>query len=279
MRLPDTTLRVERWSVTATPRVGGAPVRLPVAALGAPTARAVVLAHGVGSSARFVAAACAPPLVDDHDAVARLDQRGHGDATPCPDPADHALEAYAVDLGAVVASVPGPVAAVGGISLGGHAAVRAAVPHPRLVALPGWTGPRRLGEGPHAAIADEVRRTGVAALTDRLRVDASLPSWLRATLVTDYDRHDPASLAAALIALDGADGPTQEEVGALAAPRGPGLSLIGWPDDPGHPLAVAGAWAEHAGSPLVRLRLTDLEERLTCLGDAFVSALAAVAPV
>lgn len=278
MRLPATRLPVHRFEVAGAARAHGGRVTLPVAAIGHPSAPAVVLAHGVGSSARFVAAACASPLTEAGYRLVVLDQRGHGDASPCPDPADHALDRYAADLAAVVASVPGEVAAVGGISLGGHAAVRADLPHPRLVALPGWTGARSPGEGPHAVIAAEVRRDGVTALTDRLRRDRAMPAWLRDTLVTDYDRHDPASLAAALLALDGADGPTLEEVGALATPRGPGLTLVAWPDDPGHPLAVAQAWATHAGAPLEQLRVTDPDDRLTRLGDALAAALSACPP-
>lgn len=278
MQLPASRLPVHRWQVAGAPRADGGPVTLPVAAIGHPTAPAVVLAHGVGSSARFVAAACASPLTEAGYRLVVLDQRGHGDATACPAVTDHGLDAYAADLAAVVGSVPGEVAAVGGISLGGHAAVRADLPHPRLVALPGWTGRRAAGEGPHAAIAAEVRRDGVAALTDRLRADATMPTWLRGTLVTDYARHDPASLAAALVALDGADGPSDDEIAALGRPQGPGLAVVAWPDDPGHPLEVARAWAARAGAPLEQLRVTDPDDRLTRFGDALAAALFASPP-
>lgn len=274
--LPSTEHHVRRWTVPGIPRLDGTGVDLPVAAIGRAEAPAVVLAHGVGSSARFLAAAAADPVVEAGHRLVVVDQRGHGDATACPDPDDHALDAYAADLAAVVASVPGPVAAVGGVSLGGHAAVRAALDVPRLLALPAWTGRRVAGEGPHAAIAAEVRATGVAALTDRLRDDAALPGWLRTTLVTDYDRHDPGSLAAALLALDGADGPTEAQVAALRAPAGPGCTLVAWPDDPGHPLEVAQRWARLADAPLTTLDLHDPDERLTRFGDALVAALVAL---
>ncbi len=276
VQLPATHLPVARWTVDGASRRDRTEVSLPVAAIGVGDAPAVVLAHGVGSSGRFVAAACAAPLVEAGYRLVVVDQRGHGGATPCPDPDDHGLDTHASDLRAVVRSVPGEVAVVGGISLGAHAAVRAELPHPRLLALPGWTGPRRAGHGPHAAIAAEVRAHGVASLTDRLRGDDGLPSWLRATLVTDYDRHDPASLAAALVALDGADGPTFAELDALAGPGGPGLTLVAWPDDPGHPLAVAEAWATRTGAPLTRLHLTDPDQRLTRFGEALATALQAL---
>lgn len=270
-----TALPVARWRVAGTPRADGTPVSLPVAQLGRTEHPAVVLAHGVGSSARFVAAACAAPLAVAGYRLVVVDQRGHGDATPCPDPRDHALDAYADDLAAVTDSVPGHVAAVGGVSLGGHAAVRAQIgATARLAALPGWTGPLPLGHGPHAAIAEEVRRDGVAGLTARLRADTAMPRWLRATLLADYPRHPDASLAAALSALDGADGPDRHEIAALAPPQGgPGLAVVGWDGDPGHPWEVAALWAELTATEPARLAITDPEHRLSRFGDAVVAAL------
>lgn len=257
--------------VDGTARADGTPVRLPVTVAGPPDAPAVVLAHGVGSSSRFVVAACAAPLVAAGWRLVAFDQRGHGDATRCPDLADHHLDAYAADLAAVAAAAPGELAAIGGISLGGHAAVRATVDLPRLVCLPAWSGRTVAGRGPHAAVAAEVRAVGIAVVTDRLRADPALPGWLRDTLVTDYDRHDPASLTAALLALDGGDAPSDAEVAALAVP----IALVAWPDDPGHPLTVAERWQHLArDATLTRLRLTDPEVALTRFGDAVVTALA-----
>lgn len=273
MRLPPLGLPITRTQVVGRPRSDGRSVHLPVAAIGDPAAPAVVLAHGVGSSARFVAAACAWPLAIAGYRLVVLVQRGHGDATPCPDVADHALDTYAHDLSAVVGSVPGPVAAVGGVSLGGHAAIRAAIAQPRVVCLPGWTGRTVPGQGPHAVVADEVRRVGSRGLLARLRDDAELPSWLRDTLVTDYARHHPASLEAALVALDGADGPTRAELQRLAPPAGAGLAVVGWSDDPGHPLAVAQAWAALGRGAVTRLTLADPDVALTRFGDAIVTAL------
>jgi pimeloyl-ACP methyl ester carboxylesterase len=269
---------VRRRVVTGAARVDGRPVRLPVAALGAPDAPALVLAHGVGSSARFLAAAFAAPVLAAGYRLVVFDQRGHGDATPCRDVGDHHLDAYVADLTAVVTSVPGPVGVVGGVSLGGHAAVRATGPWPRLVCSPGWTGTASRGEGPHAAVAAEVRGRGLTGVIDRIAADDHLPRWLHDTLVTDYRRHDPASLTAALLALDGADGPSVADVAASCAPDGPGLAVVGWPDDPGHPLAVADHWAELAGTEVVTITLAALDEDLHRFGDAAVAALRRLDP-
>ncbi|MEX1178134.1 MAG: alpha/beta fold hydrolase [Nitriliruptor sp.] len=240
-----------------------------MAEIGDPADPGVVLAHGVGSSARFVAAACAAPLRAAGYRLVTYDARGHGASTPCPAVADHDLDTHAADLAAVVA-VAGPVVAVGGISLGGHAALRCGLDLPTVVCLPAWIGRATAGHGPHALVADEVRRVGIPTIVDRLRDDPAVPRWLRETLVTDYGRHDEASLAAALTALDGAAGPSEGEVAALQR----ALAVVAWREDPGHPFAVAEhlvALAPRAS--LTELAIDDLEASLTRLGDAVVTAL------
>jgi pimeloyl-ACP methyl ester carboxylesterase len=260
--LPDgLPFPAERWSVRGADRHDGVPVDLAVATIGQATDPAVVLAHGVGSSARYVAAACAAPLVAAGYRLVTYDARGHGASTPCGEVADH---------DAVVAAVAGDLAAVGGVSLGAHAAVRSrAAGARRVLCLPAWTGRAIPGEGPHAAVAAEVREVGVGRVIDRLRADTVMPVWLRDTLVTDYRRHDPASLTAALLALDGGDAPTDHDLGVLP----PRTAVVAWPDDPGHPLEVAQHWSDVVGGRLTTLALTDLDDRLTRFGDAVVTAL------
>jgi pimeloyl-ACP methyl ester carboxylesterase len=262
-------VHARRWVVRGAPRRDGAPVDLAVAEVGAASAPAVVLAHGVGSSARFVARACAAPLLAAGWRLVTFDARGHGASTPCRDVGDHHLGAHVADLDAVVAA-SGAVGAVGGVSLGGHAALRWGGALPRVVCLPAWRGRAVTGEGPHAYVADEVRRDGVAGLLARLRADQDLPRWLRDTLVTDYARHDADSLAAALLALDGAEAPSDEDARRMPAP----LAVVAWRDDPGHPFAVAERLvAQVAGATLTELRIEDLEADLHRFGDAVVTAL------
>jgi pimeloyl-ACP methyl ester carboxylesterase len=267
--LPDGSAAT-RFEVPGAARGDGHPVVLAGAAVGPPAAQAVVLAHGVGSSARFVAAACAAPIVAAGWRLVVYDARGHGASTPCPDPADHHLDAHVADLERVAAVVE-PIAAVGGISLGGHAALRADVPGDRVVCLPSWWGPSVRGEGVHAAVAAEVRAVGVLQVIERLRADTVLPGWLRETLVADYSRHDAASLAAALTALDGADGPSEADLDRLPAH----VAVVAWRDDPAHPFEVAEHLAARLGprGSLTELAIADLDASLTRLGDAIVRGL------
>jgi pimeloyl-ACP methyl ester carboxylesterase len=255
---------------------------LAAASVGGPAAPAWVIAHGVGSSARFVAAAFAGPVVAAGGRLVVYDLRGHGASSPAHTVGEHHLDVHVADLIAVAAGVRTGVEVIGGISLGGHAAARA-VAQGRLDAaglrtvlacLPAWTGPAVSGIGPHAAVAAQVRRIGIAAIIEQLRHEPGLVDWLRSTLVTDYARHDPASLAAALLALDGGDAPTEAELAALSVP----LALVAWPDDPGHPLAVAEHWAALAPRSVLRtIAIGELDGDVERLGRRAVAAVAAAA--
>jgi pimeloyl-ACP methyl ester carboxylesterase len=259
-------------------RVVAGEVELGVVEIGPASAPGVLVAHGVGSSARFVVEAFAVPVLAAGGRLIAYDLRGHGSSTPVVDPAAHTLDHHAADVAEVAASLAAPPAVLGGVSLGGHAAVRAAgqgvATAAVLACLPAWTGRAVEGAGPHAVVAAEVRRVGIVAVLERLRAETSMPVWLRDTLVTDYSRHDPASLTAALVALDGGEAPSEEELTRLGRP----LAVVGWPDDPGHPLTVAQRWADLApGGRLGSLRIADLSASRARLGEVAMATVAAVA--
>jgi hypothetical protein len=116
-------------------------------------------------------------------------------------------------------------------------------------------------------MAARIAREGIGPTIAALRADRVLAPWLRATLLADYPRHDPASLEAALCALDGAEAPSVAELRALELP----LAVVGWPDDPGHPLAVARRWSDLAPrSALATVTIASLEGQLSRLGRAAV---------
>jgi pimeloyl-ACP methyl ester carboxylesterase len=231
-----------------------------------------VIAHGVGSTPRFIREAFAAPLAALGYRLVAYDLRGHGASTPLPDPADHAFDAHVADLAAVADEVGARI--VGGVSLGGHAAAAVAAERPDLdgliVCLPAWTGTATRGEGPHATIADEVRRGGIETVLDRLAGDESTPQWLRELLDRDWRTHPPESLAAALVALDGGEALAGAVLTRVTVPTG----VVGWPDDPGHPLEVATAWAAAVpGAELVTTTLEAVGEGRTALGAAAVRAV------
>jgi pimeloyl-ACP methyl ester carboxylesterase len=255
--------------------VRGHGVDLAVQVTGPCVAPAIVVGHGVASTSRFVRAAFAGPLVAAGWRLVSYDLRGHGDSTPLADPAEHRLERHVDDLAAVVEAT-GAVA-VGGVSLGGHVAVAWAadggMPRAVLACLPAWTGRAVPGQGAHAAVARELAGGGVGAMISRFRTDTAMEPWLRETLLADWPAHDRESLAAGLTALDGGLAPTELELRSLPCP----LALVTWPDDPGHPLAVARAWSDWAPrSALDVIGLSDLAAGPEPLGRAALRALDAL---
>jgi hypothetical protein len=176
-----------------------------------------------------------------------------------------------------VASADGDVEVVGGISLGAHAAVRAVADGARcrvsLACLPAWTGRAAPGDGPHVGVAALLADIGVDGHLAAIAADDALPAWLRRTLLTDQARHDPGSLLAVLTSLVGGLAPTAEELAALPVP----LAVVGWPDDPGHPLAVAERWAASAArGHLVIGSLAAMAAGTDHLGTCAVAAVSAV---
>lgn len=258
-------------------RVASAGAVLAVVELGDPRAPAWVVAHGMGSSARFVAAAFTEAVVRTGHRLVVYDLRGHGASSPAPHLAEHHLDVHAADLSAVVASVDGTIQVVGGVSLGAHAAVRAVgggTPAEIVVAcLPAWIGTAVAGRGPRAAVAARIAAEGIDPTIAELRHDRVLAPWLRTALLADYPRHDPASLEAALRSLDGAQAPGVAELRGSRTP----VVVVGWPDDPGHPLAVARRWADLAPrARLSTITIGSLEPRVSRLGAVVVTAAEAL---
>ena len=273
---PRREWRVKRSGIelaVAEPSVPGRPSRD-----GGPVA---LIAHGAGSSAAFIASAFARPLHASGLRLVTYDLRGHGRSALARSSDDHHIDEHAADLAAVAASIRGEVMVVGGVSLGAHAAVRAVTReglscHAVLACLPAWTGKATPGEGPHAATAAEVQHVGVSRVIARLQVESGIPRWLRETLVAAYSGHDPASLIAALAALDGGEAPNRIEIGSLPVP----LAVVGWDGDPGHPIEVAREWVGAAASGhLVTVEFDAMEQGVVRLGEGAVEALAAVGPL
>lgn len=250
---------------------------------GPPGAPGVLLSHGVASSSWFIEECLVPPLVSAGHRVELMGLPGHDPSSPCRDAARHAIDEVAADMAAMAAATNCDT--LGGVSLAGHAATRLAavgeqlartgIAAPKIRAviacLPAWVGQAPVGIGVHAHIADQVRELGTQAMLEQLRGDRSIAPWLQHTLPRDWARHDPQSIAAALLSLDGGEAPTAEQLSGLDVP----VAIVTWPDDPGHPIEAAHAW--HRLLPRSALRETsiqDMQGDRTLFGQLALDALA-----
>ena len=212
----------------------------------------VVLAHGITAHRDLVVHGSRALMRAGHDVV-RYDARAHGDSDP-GQAGDYTYETLADDLAAVVAETGGgegrPLLA--GHSMGAHTIVTHALRDPDAVAGLVVIGPATIGVTPSDeslarwdALADGLERDGVdgfmAAYDDGLD-----PSWRETLLRIARDRvsrhRHPDALAQALrevprsLPFD-----TLSELESLDVPA----LVVASHDraDPGHPYAVAEAYA------------------------------------
>ena len=238
---------------------------LAVTERGDPSAPAVVVAHGVGSTGEF-AARCWSGCVGAGYRLVTYDLRGHGDSTPSADAADHAIATHARDLAAVAEATRARV--VGGTSLGAHVAAAyasGATVDALLLAIPGALGKDEPTSRANAAVAAEIEATGVAETLRRIAGDDAVPRWVVIELERSWPRHDPGSLAAALRAIAAEEAPAA----VTDAPTG----VVGLVDDPAHPFPAAEAYvAALPRAALESLTLAEWGERRAILGDAALAA-------
>jgi pimeloyl-ACP methyl ester carboxylesterase len=214
-----------------------------------------LIAHGAGSSADFVRRAFGPPLAAGGFRLASYDLRAHGDSSRIHDPDRLQLRQHAADL-AVLAERLG-ARLLGGISLGAHAAVRAALSvqaalmartAPRsaepdrlvglLLVMPAWTGDPDAVAAANAVQAAELAAVGTSAVLRRIGEDH--PGWVADELAAAWPRHDPESFVAALRGLARSAAPAVDELARIEVPVG----VVALRDDPMHPATVAHRWAE-----------------------------------
>lgn len=206
-----------------------------------PVPGTAVVAHGAGSSGDFTRRAFAPALLEAGWRLASYDLRGHGASTAVHDGGRLRMADHVADLLLVARSVGATM--LGGVSMGAHAAVLAAVAEPAtaadglLLALPAWTGRPDVVAAANAAQAAELLRLGTAACLERICRDH--PGWVADELAAAWPTHDVAAFAALLTALAASDGPTPELLAGLTVPA----AVVALADDPMHPAAVAELWA------------------------------------
>ena len=212
----------------------------------------LILLHGLTATRRYVLMG-SRYLARAGAELIGFDARGHGASDPAPAPEAYEYADMAADLEAAVDAVGGPVVLVGN-SMGAATACAYALAHPERVSAlvqitPGFTGDAK-GDADlddWDRLADGMDRAGVEGFMEAF-VPPSEPRFRDAALKFTrqrLDRHEhPEAVANALrvvprsVAFDG--------LGSLGALPMPAL-VVGSRDDsdPGHPEALARAYAEH----------------------------------
>jgi pimeloyl-ACP methyl ester carboxylesterase len=212
----------------------------------------VVLLHGLTATRRYVLMGSRYLSRAGAELVA-YDARGHGASSPAPDREAYEYADMVRDLETVLAGVGSPAVLVGN-SMGAATAAAFALEHPEQVSAlvqitPGFSGAGRDDHemGNWEALADGLERNGVEGFMEAFEPPRE-PRFREAALKFTrqrIERHEhPQAVADAVrvvprsIAFEGL-----EALGALEMPA----LVVGSRDesDPGHPLSLAKAYADH----------------------------------
>jgi len=219
---------------------------------------AVVGLHGLTATRRYVLMG-SRMLERAGRRVVLYDARGHGASAPAPD-GDYSYAALSGDLEAVIDGLEIERALLVGASMGAHTAIRFALEHPQRVAglavvTPAYDPERFPSELDRwDALARGLREGGVDGFIAAYDLDSAPAAWRETVERVIRQRlaaHEyPQAVADALAAVPRSR--PFDAWGSLAALETPTL-VIGSRDeaDPGHPLAVAEAYA--AAIPGARL--------------------------
>jgi pimeloyl-ACP methyl ester carboxylesterase len=251
-------------SATAAPfTVGAAPaIRGEVAGEGTP----IVLCHGITASRRYVDHGSRALERAGHQVIA-YDARGHGESDPAPPGEGYGYPRLVADLERVVAAWVGEGPFVlAGHSMGAHTAVAYALRHPHrltgLVAI----GPVYVGETPPASLrywdglADALEAGGVDGFLAYIAENQGIgQAWRESVLGFTRARmllhRHPEALVDALREVPRSR--PFESLDELERLDLPALVVASHDEaDPGHPYAVAAAYAER----LPRARLVSERE-------------------
>ena len=222
----------------------------------------IVLLHGLTATRRYVLHGSLTLARRGYRLIS-YDARGHGESSPAPDGDGYAYEELTSDLAAVLSEIcPGERAVLCGHSMGCHTAASFALDHADELAAVVLEGPVTLGipatEEVLAAwdrLADGLAESGVDGFMAAYEGDLSVdPSWRETALRITRERMErhrhPEGVARALREVPRSlpfDGLAELETLDL-----PALVVASYDEaDPGHPYAMAEAWAERL--PAARL--------------------------
>jgi pimeloyl-ACP methyl ester carboxylesterase len=211
----------------------------------------VVLLHGLSAVRRYVTHRSKALPRAGFRTIA-YDARGHGQSDPPEEPDAYEYSDLAADLAAVVDEFGLERAALAGVSMGAHTALRYALENPdRVSALvvitPGYTG-EPVPEGRWDEMADALDEGGIEAFIETWGASNVAPPYRESVLEFARQRlsmhRDLGAVVRALrvvprsVAFDGLDSLRRIEAPVL---------VVGSRDeaDPMHPLAIAESYAEH----------------------------------
>ena len=215
----------------------------------------IVLLHGLTATRRYVLHGSLT-LAHRGYRLITYDARGHGESSPAPEGEGYGYEHLVRDLAAVLADrCPGERPVLGGHSMGCHTAVAYALDHGDEVAALVLAGPVTLGSpasdeslAAWDRLADGLERGGLEGFMSAYESDLGVdPAWRETALRITRERMErhrhPEAVARALREV-----PRSlpfESLAELETLAVPALVVASYDEaDPGHPYAIAEAWAE-----------------------------------
>jgi pimeloyl-ACP methyl ester carboxylesterase len=222
----------------------------------------IVLLHGLTATRRYVLHGSLSLARRGYRLVS-YDARGHGESSPAPEEQGYGYPELTRDLAAVLADrCPGERPVLGGHSMGCHTAVAYALDHADAVAALVLEGPVTLGIpateevlASWGRLGDGLKRSGVEGFMEAYEADLRVdPAWRETALRITRERMErhrhPEAVARALRQV-----PRSlpfEGLAELETLDVPALVVASYDEaDPGHPYAMAEAWAERL--PAARL--------------------------
>jgi len=214
----------------------------------------VVLLHGLTATRRYVVMGSSALERAGHRVVA-YDARGHGKSSPAPDPNAYTYADLGQDLEAILDDLGIERAVLAGASMGAHTILWLALKAPErvgglVVITPGYDPDSQDDPGRLArwdALADGLERGGVDGFLAAYGEPAVPPRWRETVTKVIRQRlslHEhPEAVAAALrVVPRSRPFANLNELGAIGVPT----TVVGSADeaDPGHPEALAKAYAE-----------------------------------
>jgi pimeloyl-ACP methyl ester carboxylesterase len=215
----------------------------------------IVLLHGLTATRRYVLHGSLALARSGYRLIS-YDARGHGESSPAPDEEGYGYPQLMRDLSAVLADrCPGEPAVLAGHSMGCHTAAGYALDHADDVAALVLVGPVTLGIPATEErlaywdqLADGLERAGVEGFMEAYEASLEVdPGWRETALRITRERmqrhRHPEALGRAL--REFARSLPFEGMAELETLDVPSLVVASYDEaDPGHPYAIAEAWAE-----------------------------------